>query len=184
MVDKTPVLVLGILVVVGLSMFIFSNSLNSFTGLASLKCTDSDEINGISSIFFSGSTKFGVVREHDACVGSVLVESYCDYNGRINKSAIKCENGCFNGKCVISYCKDWDGLNYKKKGITSGVLKGDIDLLGSPPMMQSKNYTDRCFSDMKVMEYFCAAGEARWETFKCSYFGKGYMCVDGGCVKS
>lgn len=166
----------------GLSIYIFNSSL---TGFASAGCTDSDQVDGLSNIFRSGVTRKGLVSYHDTCVGNSLVEAYCDSAGKQRKASIKCDYGCSLGKCNKMYCKDSDGKSVRSAGITSGFYDKDHDLLGISPVIQSKNYTDWCYSENEVAEYYCVGGYVKNEIMGCSSrVGKGSVCVAGKCVSN
>ncbi len=171
--------------VLGLIMFSFGSP-DFLTGYSSFECTDTDEFNGISSVFHSGATKsrnFGSWRtDADLCVGNVLVETYCN-NGVSVKGAVKCTYGCYKNKCNPFRCDDSDGTNYRTKGITTGLGEGDADLLGTPPSVQSKSYFDYCTSEKMGVEYYCGGNRVVSETFSCGSFRKDYVCADGRCVK-
>ena len=170
-------------------LFIYSFApIQAFTGLASTeRCSDSDSVNGLSDIFRSGVTteRFSRASYHDSCVRDNLVEAYCDSQGRQRKASVKCENGCSAGKCRKFYCRDSDGRSARLKGTAMGYYHGDFDLLGIPPNMQNKNYTDWCYSKDEVVEYYCVGGEVKEEITRCyPRLGYGSMCLDGKCVSA
>ncbi len=176
-----------LLIFTGLIMFSY-DSPDFFTGYSSFECTDTDEFNGVSSIFHSGATKsrqsgFSSWKiDSDLCVGNVLVETYCD-SGVSRKKAVKCTYGCLSNKCNPPRCSDSDGTNYRTKGITTGLAEGDANLLGTPPNLQSRNYFDYCTSEKMGAEYYCGGNRVTYETFSCGSFSKDYACVDGRCMK-
>jgi len=127
-------------------------------------CTDSDNGKNTSK---TGTTASGPDSQTDSCFDSTTVKEYfCDGN-TISNEKIACASGysCDAGKCVKSVCTDSDsGKDQLKKGTTA---YGNL------------SYTDSCYSDTSVLEYYCASDTTVGnEKISC---GTGKECYDGLC---
>ncbi|MDD5172203.1 MAG: Kazal-type serine protease inhibitor family protein [Candidatus ainarchaeum sp.] len=127
-------------------------------------CTDSDSGKDTS---VAGTTKKGTETSSDSCVGTSSVkEYYCEANA-ISSETINCASGysCTAGKCVKDVCVDSDGGKdqYEKGTTTYGTA----------------SYTDNCYSDTAVLEYFCSSDTSIMnEKISC---GTGKECYNGLC---
>lgn len=127
-------------------------------------CTDSDNGKDTSR---AGTTTSGPDSQTDSCFDRTAVKEYFCDDGRIANERVACASGysCINGKCEQDKCVDSDsGKDTSKKGTTAyGAL----------------NYTDSCYSDTSVLEYYCGSDSSiSNEKISC---GTGKECYDGLC---
>ncbi len=59
-------------------------------------CKDSDQ--GINPVV-KGMLSVGDIDYVDVCLSGILIEYYCDGNNKANQN-VRCENKCYNGKCI------------------------------------------------------------------------------------
>ncbi len=134
-------------------------------------CTDTD---GGKDPFVAGSVSYmnlnGVASVlKDYCSGPNLVEYYCS-NNKMFRTLYSCAYGCKNGACLRSpapkkTCEDTDnGLEYNKKGTVKDKY-------------HSRSYTDYCYSDKLLSEYYCLNGRVSYTYHTCKY-----GCEDGACL--
>ena len=104
----------------------------------------------------------------DECTSTdELREYYCDgYN--VRETLVVCPNGCRDGACQEQTCSETDdGKDYYTKGTTTGSLNGDYG-----------DYTDECYNNREVEEYYCDGNEVKSTIHICDY-----GCEDGACVE-
>ncbi len=125
------------------------------------RCTDSDG----KDTSRKGTTKLGSEISTDSCLDGDVKEYFCT-NNRIESDVISCASGfrCDDGKCVKDVCTDNDGKEVSTKGTTS---------------YGGKSYEDSCYSDIRVLEYFCESDTEVDSTR--IYCPAGYECDDGRC---
>ncbi|MFH0862773.1 MAG: hypothetical protein V1875_07075 [Candidatus Altiarchaeota archaeon] len=95
-----------------------------------------------------------MVKLYDECSEPIsrIFEAVCDGN-RGTTTMINCLNGCFNGTCNVSFCRDTDGGNYP-------YVWGDV-------MDGWGGHTDECMGTM-VVEQICSGGRHSYVLFNCS----------------
>lgn len=129
------------------------------------QCSDSDGKDSAKK----GTTKLGKETMEDSCINGAVKEYFCSSN-EIKNEVIQCSAGyvCDAGACIKEVCKDSDnGKDTSKKGTTT---------------LSGKTYTDSCYSDTRVMEYYCQTEiEIEYEQINCQ---TGYECYDGLCRKA
>lgn len=126
-------------------------------------CADSD---GGKEINIFGTITKGKDSYSDTCEGILKIKEYYCNEGEIDYEITDCLNGfeCKNGVCQEMICVDSDsGLNQYIKGTTTfGV----------------DTFTDSCYNDYTVLEYFCMNNSIKTTTLTC---GSGSECNDGLC---
>jgi hypothetical protein len=126
-------------------------------------CTDSD---GGKDPAVKGTAKSGSDSQTDSCDGNSLTEYFCEAD-QVKSEKGQCPGGtsCSDGKCVKNVCVDSDnGKDADVKGTTS---------------YGSTVYTDSCYSDTSVLEYFCANENTIGnDPMNC---GTSRECFDGKC---
>lgn len=123
------------------------------------------------------NSKGKTVRYTDYCVnGKQLHEYQCNLGTTFTEFTADCgpDANCRNGACLsrTSGCADTDGgRNTARKGVAEGYLTTSTE---------SKEYTDSCWTQYSVTEYFCSQGYVTSEIISCS---GGESCVNGECRK-
>ncbi len=136
------------------------------------KCSDSD--SGM-NYFKGGSVTFGGVTYEDKCIDASKVnEYYCEGN-KLSNATADCPSGysCANGQCnnYQESCLETDnGKNVLQKGQTE-VYSGGA----------KKTYTDICYDDDTVSEYYCVGSGFTSTKITCP---NDYICYNGECVVS
>ncbi|MEM2908973.1 MAG: hypothetical protein QXT05_03060 [Candidatus Bilamarchaeaceae archaeon] len=140
-------------------------------------CTDSDgginyNVSGTVRARYGGVEQSGT----DYCterIGTlvaynvpVLIEFYCDDNGRMKNTTYTCPQGCENGACRQVICFDSDdGKNTERAGYTEGDYDGRYG-----------KWYDTCVKEDYVREYYCEDNVVKSDTFRCEY-----GCANGKC---
>jgi len=127
-------------------------------------CEDSDGGKDTSE---AGRTSKGSISQADSCVSATSVKEYFCEGGDIDNEVMQCGSGysCLSGECRQDRCNDSDGgKDTSQKGTTS---------------YGNRSYTDSCYSNLAVLEYYCASDTViDDERINC---GSGKECFDGKC---
>lgn len=135
-------------------------------------CNDSDDGRNAT---VRGTVTVGDDTLTDTCNGTASVkEYYCDGN-ESDSSLMDCPEGtaCKSGKCseVEASCEDTDGgQNLTRRGIVKVA-----NATGT------KNYTDDCYSEATVIEYYCDGDGMAMKKVTCP---DGSTCVSGACAQN
>lgn len=130
---------------------------------AEIICSDTDGGKDTSK---AGKVTHGTESGSDSCSGTSVKEYFCE-SGQMKSEVLSCDSGyiCVSGKCEKEVCTDSDG---GKKPLEKGTTS-----------YGNKSYTDSCYSDISVIEYYCASDTSTaLEKMAC---GEGKECYDGKC---
>gem|GEM_PF-659038 len=130
------------------------------------ECVDSDDGQEEGEL---GTTSKGTASQTDECYSATTVKEYYCEGGIIKSKNIACgsDEECVDGVCVEKEtCVDTDGGEDK---FTVGTTS-----------YEETSYTDGCYSEATVLEYYCDGTQIKTKTLVC---GVGYECVAGRCVE-
>jgi len=139
-------------------------------------CTDSDgginyNVTGTTVEYYNGIKQ----ERTDYCAQSIglvaynvpiLVEFYCDENGRLRNTTYQCPTGCANGACRAVTCFDSDaGENFYTAGYAEGYYNGEYG-----------KWYDKCEKGIAI-EYYCENNEVKISRQTCEYGCEGDACM-------
>lgn len=128
-------------------------------------CTDTD---GGFNLFERGTVREGGGVYIDYCSDTSSVKEYYCSNGTMAQTIGNCGEGfyCSDGRCLEYTCRDTDGGRDEDEFGT--VSKG------------SDEWSDECYDDNTVREYYCDGNEVSSTRIDC---GSSEICSDGQCVR-
>lgn len=134
-------------------------------------CTDSDG----DDIKTKGIVTVGIQVFEDVCTGTVNVKEYTCFKNASSSSIKTCSEGynCQSGKCVNlpRTCSDTETGQGE---FASGLVRVDYGT-------STKDFSDSCFDDSTVLEYFCSGSNVSSNTIACP---SGSTCIAGVCSAS